>query len=45
MIVSDIKELIGKTPIFQFLATDYGGESQSRIYAKLEYLKIGRAHV
>ena len=26
MIVSDIKELIGKTPIFQFLATDYGGE-------------------
>uniref|UniRef100_UPI0034E98A9F pyridoxal-phosphate dependent enzyme n=1 Tax=Enterococcus faecium TaxID=1352 RepID=UPI0034E98A9F len=41
MIVSDIKELIGKTPIFQFLATDYGGESQSRIYAKLEYLNPG----
>jgi cysteine synthase A len=41
MIVSDIKELIGKTPIFQFSATDYGGQDQSRIYAKLEYLNPG----
>ena len=41
MIVSDIKELIGKTPVFQFSATDYGGQDQSRIYAKLEYLNPG----
>ncbi|ALS02084.1 cysteine synthase [Enterococcus silesiacus] len=41
MIVDEVQELIGHTPMFQFDATRFGGQKGSTIYAKLEYLNPG----
>ncbi|OTN76245.1 hypothetical protein A5886_001322 [Enterococcus sp. 8G7_MSG3316] len=41
MIVTDVKELIGNTPLFAFDADALGGKPGSRIFAKLEYLNPG----
>lgn len=41
MIVKDVKELIGNTPLFQFDAALLGGKSGNQIFAKLEYLNPG----
>ena len=41
MIVKNVKELIGHTPLFEFDAAALGGKKGSKIYAKLEYLNPG----
>ncbi|WP_313510069.1 cysteine synthase family protein [Enterococcus sp.] len=41
MIIKNIKELIGNTPLFAFDAAALGGKPGSQIFAKLEYLNPG----
>ena len=41
MIVEEVQELIGHTPMFKFDAARFGGQKGSKIYAKLEYLNPG----
>ncbi|MBV7391263.1 PLP-dependent cysteine synthase family protein [Enterococcus alishanensis] len=41
MIVNQVEQLIGNTPLFEFAAEDFGGYYGTKIYAKLEYLNPG----